>query len=109
MTYTFNPYLKQQGRNAKDTEGGAGYIEHPDDKFMNIVWQTRDDELSEYEVRLSEALSEAFSDGAASLSEVVDSLNDSGIAPSDDAKWTDEVFCAEMARLAGRANTGGER
>ena len=95
----YNPYLKSNSEITESKRGGTGYIESPEDKFMNMVWQTRSAEPDEYEQALCETLSSLFAKGVEDLSEVVQGLNNSNVRPPSGKQWTEENFQSELKRL----------
>ena len=100
----YNSYLTVDGKDNATKQGGAGYIESPGDKFMNMIWQTRQIEPSAYERKLCETLSMLFAQGAQQLEEIVQGLNDTAVRPPSSERWTEENFRLELKRL-GRADT----
>lgn len=96
----YNPYLSQPIQGATSLHGGGGFIEAPEDAFMNIAWQTRARAPTYYESALAETLAQLFASGARELGEVVAGLQQSGPAPSPGGHWSEETFLNEMARLA---------
>ncbi|MED5803442.1 recombinase-like helix-turn-helix domain-containing protein [Gordonia sp. Z-3] len=63
------------------------------------VHQTHPDAITPYERKLAGSLTEIFTAGAATLTEVVDGLNTLGLHGPDGGPWTEENFRAEMRRL----------
>ncbi len=95
----FNPYLGRQKDDDGTKRGGTGYIEAPDDVFMNLVWQNRTAAPSDYETTLCDTLSGIFAGGSTDIADVVRALNESSIKPAEAGEWTEENFAAEMHRL----------
>lgn len=96
----YNPYLRNQSRDEALQRGGTGYIEAPDDTFVNLVWQTRESEPNEYEYILCETLAGLFAGGCDQLSDIVRGLEKSEVRAPSGARWTEKTFLSEMARLA---------
>lgn len=94
-----NPYLELKNDVEATKRAGTGYIETPDDKFMNMVWQTRSEEPGEYELALSEAMATLFSNGVEELKDIVSGLNATAVRPPSIESWTSENFQSEMKRL----------
>ena len=94
-----NPYLSPARPASAGTEAGKGYIEAPEDKFFNMVWQTREVEPDEYQLELCGELEAIFAQGKHELKEIVQGLQQSGATPPDGREWTEETFMAEMRRL----------
>ncbi len=63
------------------------------------VHQTHPEPITPYEQKLAGSLTEIFTAGATTLTEVVDGLNALGLHGPDGGPWTDENFRAEMRRL----------
>jgi hypothetical protein len=80
------------------TQPRRGGIEKPDGA-VNIVWQTRNAEPSEYENRLADALEQVFGAGADELHEVVAGLNRLQFPDPQGKPWTQESFQSLLARL----------
>lgn len=95
-----NPFLKKGKHDVALRQGGTGYIESPGDTFMNLVWQTRESEPTEYERALCETLAGLFAGGSNELEEIVRGLELSEVRPPAAPHWTEETFLAEIARLA---------
>lgn len=85
----FNPYL---------TPGNAqrGEVE----KRINIPWQTRPSVPSEFENRLGDALEQAFTAGAATLAEMIKTLNAQQVFDAQGEPWTEASFEAAMGKYA---------
>jgi hypothetical protein len=94
----FNPYLKPWLQPAPNHVAGKGQIETAQEA-VNIRWQTRSAPPSEYEDRLGDALTKAFTDGALTLADVVQALNAQGVQTPHGQPWTEDSFTAEIARL----------
>lgn len=67
----------------------------------NTVWQTRLRPQTEFERRLADALEQAFAAGVTELGPLVARLNADGVRDENHMLWTEESFCAAMARLRG--------
>ncbi|MEX2453095.1 MAG: recombinase-like helix-turn-helix domain-containing protein [Rhodospirillaceae bacterium] len=65
----------------------------------NRVWQTRTHPQTEFERQLADAIERAFSDGVMDLDGIVGRLNADGLRDEDNRHWTNESYCAAMARL----------
>lgn len=96
----FNPYLQRKLSAESLKQGGTGYIESPQDTFMNLVWQTRKAPPDEYQQALSETLSRLFADGVDRIEDIVCSLEASDVRPPGLEHWDENIFLSEMARLA---------
>jgi len=65
----------------------------------NIVWQTRLHPQTDFERRLADALEGAFIDGVTELDALIARLNADGMRDEENRAWTEESFCAVMAKL----------
>jgi len=95
----YNPYLDRKPLDKSTQQGGTGFIEAPQDAFMNLVWQTRDGVPDDYEIGLSEVLAELFASGCDELDAIVAGLEASKIRPPGRDHWDEKVFLSEMTRL----------
>jgi hypothetical protein len=95
-----NPFLKPWLRPRPNEAAGQGWIERPE-AVANLVWQTRPAPPTEYENRLGDALVECFAAGITELGALVRRLDELGVRAPDGARWTEESFEREMARLGG--------
>jgi hypothetical protein len=93
-----NPHLKPWAAPVPGSAAGKGAIERPNE-VENIIWQTRAAPPSEAEVALAETLVVCFGEGAEELPALVAALNAKGSRAPGGAPWSEESFCAEMARL----------
>ncbi|MBK20207.1 MAG: hypothetical protein CMM52_15355 [Rhodospirillaceae bacterium] len=93
-----NPYIKSGGK--KNAVTGRGSIEEPS-AIVNVPWQTRSAPPTEYELALSEALTEIFGAGAEALPDIVAALNEKGVKAPDGSDWTEDSFKSEMKTLSG--------
>lgn len=94
----FNPHLATP--EFCDNKGSAATVEDPA-HVENICWQTRSAPLSPYENALADALQLIFGNEIYALGDVVERLNEMKIpAPLGAVYWTEDSFCAEIARLA---------
>lgn len=88
-------------------EGGAGYIESPEDTWLNITWQTRERAPSAKEVELASAIEEIFRSGVEEIEALVDALNAGGPAPPEGSgRWTEETLLAVIEGFAGPDSHG---
>lgn len=94
----YNPHLKPWQKPKPNDEAGKGEIETPGDT-KNIVWQTRGQVPSDYEISLAEALVTCFDAGIEELDALVAGLNERGVLAPDGAPWTTQSFEREMERL----------
>ena len=94
----FNPHLKQWQKPVPTNDPGAGTIEQPG-QFRNLVWQTRTRAPTEYELRLVQALEQAFANGASDVTSVVNQLNDIGVYDHSGRTWTEVSFHKSIAAL----------
>lgn len=95
----YNPFLNRKPLGESTRRGGTGFIEAPQDAFMNLVWQTRDAVPDDYEIGLSEVLADLFANGCDELDAIVAGLEASKIRPSGCEHWDEKVFLSEMIRL----------
>jgi hypothetical protein len=93
-----NPQLKPWQTPAPNNVAGKGKIEEPG-QARNIVWQTRAAAPLDYENALGDALEQVFANGAETLEQVVQGLNDAGFRGPDGRRWTVALFETEIARL----------
>jgi len=93
-----NPHLKPWNRPEPSQAAGKGQIEKPSD-VENIIHQTRSSSPTEFENRLSEALTEIFGADIDQLPKVIAKLNEMGVQAPYGAAWTEDSFQAEMKRL----------
>lgn len=94
----FNPQLKQWQKPLPTSDPGAGSIEQPG-QYHNIVWQTRTRAPNEHELRLVQALEQAFSSGANEVTDLVEQLNDIGVYDHSGKAWTEVSFHKAIATL----------
>lgn len=95
-----NPFLNKQALQDEKPATDRGRIEYPAD-MVNIPWQTRPAPPTDYELRLTDALSEIFDKDIDTIPGIVAALNERGLSMPDGKPWTDETFESEMKRLAG--------
>lgn len=95
----FNPRLKPWLASQPNNFAGKGEIEKPGEA-VNLVWQTRKAEPTQYQNDLGDALETVFESGATELDDVVAGLNNIGFRTSSGAPWTAERFTAEIHALA---------
>ena len=94
----FNPLLARAGT-AQEPKGSPAGLEVPD-KVENIGWQTRPALPTPAEDALADALQAIFNEEVYELAKVVEGLNRRGVKPpSGAARWTEEIFRSELARL----------
>ena len=94
----YNPKLKHRQLPEANKAAGKGNIEHPG-QAINIVHQTRESPLTDYENRLGEALEKIFANDVVELNEIVNCLNEMGVQTPDGGSWTEQLFCSEMECL----------
>ncbi|MFP6562621.1 recombinase-like helix-turn-helix domain-containing protein [Paraburkholderia sp. B3] len=95
----FNPSLKPWLAPQPNNVAGKGVIEQPGEA-LNLVWQTRKAEPTQYENDFGDALEKVFEAGAVELEEVVAGLNRVGFRTPEGAPWTAERLTAEFRLLA---------
>lgn len=87
----FNPYLPANKQITPDREGGKGQIQSPG-AAPNIVWQTRSRVPDEYETTLIAALETLFAAGVASLTEIINTLNQQQFFDRQGQSWNEASF-----------------
>lgn len=98
MQADLNPLLKQWLKPIPTNDPGAGAIEQPG-QYRNTIWQTRPRAANEHELRLAQALEQAFGSGAGTVAEVVQQLNDIGVYDHSGKAWTEVSFHKAIAAL----------
>ncbi|MEM7442200.1 MAG: recombinase-like helix-turn-helix domain-containing protein [Pseudomonadota bacterium] len=93
-----NPFLKSWEVPTPNKAAGKGSVEIPS-QAENIVWQTRAAPPSAYENALGDAIETAFGEGHYELEPLVARINELGVKSPEGTPWTEQRFCAEMARL----------
>ena len=94
-----NPYLKLKKNGHKEEISGRGRIEHQEYN-VNISWQTRSETPTDYEIRLTQTLSQIFEADFDTLPKIVSELNSRKVLAPDGTTWTEEKFKMEIKRLA---------
>ncbi|MDX3895416.1 recombinase-like helix-turn-helix domain-containing protein [Pusillimonas sp.] len=97
MEPAFNPYLRPSSPPSVHV-GGKGYIELPG-KAENLRWQTRKAAPTEYENALADALEQAYTSGAVTAEEIVESLNRRAFRNAAGELWTAASLTSEMSVL----------
>lgn len=97
MEPAFNPYLQPSSPPSVHV-GGKGYIELPG-KAENLRWQTRKAAPTEYENALADALEQAYTSGAVTAEEIVESLNRRAFRNASGDRWTVASLASEMSVL----------
>src|SRR4051812_11008290 len=92
----YNPFLTQADQGS--SEPAKGSIERID-SAANLVWQSRRAAPTDYELRLGDALEQAFEDGASTPAELVARLNSLNVLRPDGQPWDEAAFLAEMRQL----------
>jgi len=95
----YNPFLELQKKGHKEEVSGRGRIEHPE-AILNIPWQTRSETPTDYEIRLTKALSQIFEADIDTLPEIVSELNSRKVLAPDGTPWNAEKFKMAIKRLA---------
>ena len=94
----YNPKLKNWLANTPNKEAGINNIQKTQDVEL-IVWQTRPNVPSEYELSLAEHLINSFDEGVTDIKQLVAKLNESGLRHKGGQPFTVESFSAEMSKL----------
>ncbi|MBD8162640.1 recombinase-like helix-turn-helix domain-containing protein [Erwinia persicina] len=87
----FNPQLPESRQFTPPKEGGNGAI-HVPGQYQNIIWQTRRREPEPFEVTLITELEALFSQGIATLAQLVPALNQQRVFDRSGTPWTEESF-----------------
>ena len=95
----YNAFLELQKKGHKEEVSGRGRIEHPE-AILNIPWQTRSETPTDYEIRLTQTLSQIFEADFDTLPKIVSELNSRKVLAPDGTTWTEEKFKMEIKRLA---------
>ena len=95
----YNPELKDWQYAKPNENAGTGQIESPDDQYFNIPAQNRASAPTAYETDLCNAMHQLFLKNISELPALVDGLNKMGVVSENGKPWSQESFCAEMARL----------
>jgi hypothetical protein len=98
----FNPFLAAYRDRARHDAPGAGQIFRGAEREL-IVWQTRPEKPSEYELTLADALEQIFGRGVHDLPGIVAALNRDGPRTPRGETWTEDNFqqtLRELGKLA---------
>lgn len=91
VTLNFNPALPESRQFTPPAEGGNGNIHKPGD-YANLIWQTRSRVPENWELQLIATLEGLFEQGAESLTQLVDGLNDLRMHDQQGEPWSETSF-----------------
>ncbi|OVZ60586.1 hypothetical protein CDO44_07600 [Pigmentiphaga sp. NML080357] len=98
MPEQFNIRLTTWKANEPSPHAGLGMVEAPGEG-LNLRWQSRESEPTDYENALADAIEGAYLAGARTAQQFADHLNAAGVASLSGRGWSAEALEEEMARL----------
>jgi len=98
MPEQFNAHLTAWKGNEPSPHAGLGMVEAPGEG-VNLRWQSRESEPSDYENALADAIEGAYLAGARTPQQFADHLNTAGVASLSGMGWNAASLEQEMSRL----------